>query len=343
MLDKLKLNINFAYDSFKWDSDAKNKAQVTVTIIGFAKHTKHKRFFQDDIETNPKYISPYLISSDKPLGVVQKSSKPLNGLPEIKQGNQPIDDQAYIFKDVEKNEFLKKEPNAKKFFRRFIGAEELIKGKQRWILKLYDAEPSELRQLKHVQERIKMVKEFRSKSKSAQTRKMSKTPTQFNKIVSIKSKFVAIPRHSSNIREYIPIDYFSPEIIPSDATCIIDNANVEIFGLITSKIHMIWLKEIGGKLETRYRYSGDLIYNTFPVPKEYSSLKPLAQNILDIRKKYPKSSLADLYDPKNMKPDLRKAHQKLDKAVERLYRKKPFESDQERLEFLLSRYAEMVK
>ena len=211
-------------------------------------------------------------------------------------------------------------------------------------LDLHDIEPNVLQNLPETKKRINLVKLLRSKSKRGSTKKLADTPTLWQINLIPKKPFLVFPRHSSEKYVYVPIGYLEPPCIPGDAILIIENTPMELFGLLTSKMHMIWIKTIGGKLETRYRYSKGVIYNTFPLPDtNYDGLKSYAQKILDIRENHTDSTLANLYDPDTMPSDLMKAHLKLDFAVEKLYRKKPFESDQERIEFLLSKYEEMIE
>ena len=319
-----------------------------MVIIGLSKNNKgKKRLFHYDagkiIEENPKYISPYLVGSTEYLPIVMETTKSLNGLPEMKMGSKPIDHQRYIFTDEEKKEFLSKEPNAKSLLRPYVGAWGFLRGKNRWILKLHDVEPKELRNLPETKKRIAEVKAFRLKSKDKGTRKLGETPRRYHLNVIPTKPFLVIPIHTSEKREYIPFGYLKPPFIPSNAILVIENASLELFGLLISKMHMVWIRLVGGRIKTDLRYSEGVVYNTFPIPKAgYDSLKQFADDILKIRAKYPKSALIDLYDSDVMPTDLKKAHLSLDRALEKLYRKKPFDSDNERAEFLLSKYKEMT-
>ncbi len=348
LLKKNGLEIIFAYKPFKWSSDARGEAQVTVVILGLSKkNKKEKRLFHMEnkitIEEKYPFISPYLIGSKKYLPVVKENSNPINGLPKIVMGTKPVDGGNYIFSKIDKEKFLEIEPNATPFLKPFVGAKELLHGNMRSILSLQQIKPNELKKLPEVMKRVNAVKLFRLKSSKEATRKLAETPTLYECGIIPTNPFLLIPETSSERREYIPMAYMKPPTIPSNATRIIPNASVELFGLLTSKMHMVWVKIIGGRLETRFRYSVDVIYNTFPIPEDsLDSLKPFAQKILEIRENYPDSTLADLYDPDAMPPDLKKAHLSLDCAVEKLYRSKPFESDQERIEFLLPKYDEMI-
>ena len=319
-----------------------------VVILGLAKKERiPKRIFYPDkseiMETNPKYISPYIIGNDEILPIVKETSEMLNGLPEIIMGSQAIDNGQYIFTHDQKNEFLSLEPKAEQYLKPFVNAKEFLNNDNRWILILQKIKPSELKNLPETKKRIAAVKKFRSASKRKSTQKLSETPRLFQLNVIPSKEFLLIPRHTSERREYIPMGYLEPPIVPSDATLIIENPSLGLLGILSSKMHMIWIRTIGGKLETRMRYSAGVVYKTFPIPAEnFDKVEKEMQSILDIRKENSDSTLAELYDPELMPSDLKKAHLKLDLAVEKLYRKKPFESDDERINFLLTRYKEMI-
>ena len=338
--------ISFAYNSFKWNSEAKGKAMVSVIIIGLSKNKGlKKRLFdhvdEDIIETNPKEITAYLRGSNVQSTIVSRAKKPLNGFPEIHNGSNPVDDGHYLFNESEYLEFLKLEPEAKKWIFPYRSGGDFLHNKKRYVLSLRDINPHELNKLPKTMQRVEKVREFRLASKSKITQKKAETPTIFYRTGIPTKPFLAIPIVSSEKRKYIPMDFMKPPMIPSIKLWSIEDASIELFGLLESHMHMVWVRSVGGKLGTGLSYSADLVYNAFPVPKDYSSLKPYAQGILDVRKKYPESSLADLYG-KIMLPDLLKAHQTLDKKVEKLYRDEPFESDEERLEFLFEEYGKMV-
>jgi hypothetical protein len=346
LFKKYNLKIDFAHQAFKWESESPGKANVIVVIMGFSKIGKHPKklfFYNDDKEIvveNPKFISPYLIGSDKQLPVVRMSSQILNNLPQIIKGSQPRT-KLLIFTTEEKNEFLKRESGAEKLFRPYVNATEFLRSTYRWILNFQNIEPHELNKLNEIKKILEEIKKVRSKSSSAETRELH--PTEYYATVIPTSPFLLVPATTSERREYIPLGYLEPPMIPSNATMIIENADLELFGLLISKMHMIWVRIVGGRLKTDLRYSVKIVYNTFPVPtKGYSSLKKFAEKIIEVRKNHPESTLVDLYDPNSMLPDLKKAHTNLDREVEKLYRTKPFESDNERAEFLLSMYLKMI-
>lgn len=336
--------ISFAHRSFKWDSDATGKAAVHVIVVGLAKNIRTKRLFDGEHEENPRYISPYLIGFDKAIRFVSESAKPLNGLSKLRLGSQPLDGGHYIFTSDEKMEFLDKEPGASKFLRPYVGAKEFINGGNRWVLALHDVEPSEIRSMPEILKCIDNVHVYRSTRHSKPTLELAKTPTQWNNVVWPETPFLLIPRVSSEKRKYVPIGYAKPPIIPSDATLVVEGATVGLFGLLTSKMHMVWLAKVGGRLKGDYRYSAGLVYNTFPLPPgDIDVIEIHAQAILDARAAHSDQTLADLYCPKLMPPDLYRAHKRLDMAVDRLYRKELFKDDHERLEFLLERYGSMAQ
>ena len=348
ILSSTNVEIAFAYESFSWGSESKNQAHVTVVILGLTKkQISEKRLFKtidsEIYEINPKIITPYLRESNTKQPIVKGTSQSLNNLPRMKRGTMPIDGGHYIFTDSEKNTFLENEPDAESFFRPYINGKEFLNGKSRWILKLHDAQPNQLRKMPKITQQISKVREFRLASKSKSTRKLAETPKIFAHTHIPTTSFLAIPIVSSSRRKYVPIGYMKPPIIPSNKIMCIENATFELFALLMSNMHMVWFRGIGGKLKSDFSYSISVVYNTFPVPSgNLNELEPYAKKILDIRDKYPDSTLADLYDPITMPVDLLKAHKSLDKIVERLYREKPFESDNERLEFLLKEYQKMT-
>jgi hypothetical protein len=354
LFDRYHLEIAFAHRTFAWGSEARGKAHVHVVIIGLAlpeQTPKDKRLFDypdlngTPIENSVRAISPYLFDAGNladPHTVVYEKSSPGPGMPPMIIGSKPIDDGNYIFTDEEHMAFLAQEPGAAPYFHPFIGSVEFINGERRWILALHTATPAQIRSMPKVVKRIDAVRAFREKSKSAPTRKLSKAPTLYHVNIIPTGSFLVIPEASSEQREYVPIGYLQPPVIPSNLVRIIENASPALFGLITSRMHMAWLRYIGGRLKSDYRYSIGIVYNPFPWPVLDSTAETrigtLAEAVLTERQKHADSTLADLYDHTTMPADLRKAHQALDVAVDKLYRKEPFTSDRERVEFLLARY-----
>ena len=360
LFDRCKLEIAFAHRTFAWGSDAKGKAHVHVVIIGLDRRENAQAnvrlFNYPDIngqpeETRHPALSPYLFDASgltNPHLTVQEESKPINGMKKLIIGSKPIDGGHYIFGTEERLDFLEAEPDAEPFLRPFVGAREYLQGGERWILVLHNASPDVLARLPHVRERIAAVRAYREASKSAPTRELASTPTLYHVNVLPTGPFLAIPETSSERREYAPIGWLKPPTIPSNAIRLLENATLVDFALLTSTMHMAWLRHIGGRLKSDYRYSIGLVYNTFPTPPAFrkqsaslSRLEPLAQAILDARTEHPDATLADLYDPDLMPPSLRKAHQALDRAVDRLYHRARFSSERERIEYLFMLYEEI--
>ena len=356
LFEEYKLEIDFAHRTFAWGSDARGKAHVHVVIIGLSRQENmqmEKRLFSyPDIngepeETRHKALSPYLFDAgalDAPHLIVKDLSQPLSPRAIMQRGVQPTDGGHFIFSEQERSDFIDREPNVEKFFRPFIGAREHINGLSRWILFLEEAEPTELRSMPMAIDRIRLVREMRLASKKPATVKLADRPTQLEGRSIPTAPFLVIPKVSSERREYVPTGWLEPPTIPSDLIFVLQNATLADFALLTSSMHMAWLRHVGGRLESRYRYSIGLVYNTFPMPPEkadLSKLETLAQAVLNARAAHPDATLADLYDPNSMPPDLRKAHQALDRAVDRLYRRGGFASERERVEHLFMLHEKM--
>ena len=357
LFDRCKLEIAFTHRTFAWGSDARGKANVHVVIIGLDRRElarADKRLFSyPDIkgepeETSHAVLSPYLFDAGgltDPHRTVQSEHNPINGMEKLIIGSKPIDGGHYIFNADERAAFLEAEPDAAPYLRPYIGAQEFLQGGKRWILALHGASPDELAKLPRVSERITAVRNYRLASKSGPTLKLAETPTLYHVNVLPTTPFLVIPEVSSERREYVPIGWLEPPTIPSNLVRVLENAALIDFALLTSGIHMAWLRHIGGRLKSDYRYSISLVYNTFPTPPGFASgnvdfpkLEPLAQAILDARADHPNATLAELYDPELMPPNLRRAHQTLDRAVDRLYRKSGFASERERIEHLFMLY-----
>ena len=353
---RTKLEIAFAHRTFAWGSDALGKAHVHVVIVGLDGRENappDKRLFSyPDINGEPEEtlhaaLSPYLFGAGglaNPQLTVREETRTINGMGKLASGSQPIDGGHYIFTALERSEFLKTEPNADPFLRPYVGAREYLQGSKRWILALQEASPTMLRDLPRVQERMRAVRKFRSKSKRKSTLAIADFPTRYNVELLPTTPFLVIPETSSERREYVPIGWLAPPVIPSNLVRILKNATLADFALLTSTMHMAWLRYVGGRLESRYRYSIGLVYNTFPLPpqnSDWSRLGPPAQAVLDARAAHPGASLADLYNPDLMPPNLRRAHQRLDRAVDRLYRPQKFSSEGERIEYLFGLYEKL--
>lgn len=344
------VKIHFAHRTFKWSNEARGNAAVYCVIIGFAHFdVPNKTIYEyEDIKGEPhelkaKNINPYLVDANNV--VIVRRQKPLCPVPEIGIGNKPIDGGNYLFTATEKAAFLEKEPQAAPYFRRWIGSDEFINGWERWCLWLGECSPDVLRRMPESMKRVQAVRDFRLASVSAPTRKLAETPTRFHVENIPNSYFLVIPEVSSERRKFIPIGFISPETMASNLVKIVPNAKRYFFGILTSTMHMAWVRKVAGRLKSDYRYSKDIVYNNFPFPlnpteAQKKKVEDAAQAVLNTRAKYPGSSLADLYDPVTMPPDLVKAHQALDKAVDQCYRPQPFTSELSRIEFLFGLYEE---
>ena len=357
LFNRCELEISFAHRTFAWGSDARGKAHVHVIIIGlyqkkFARQ-QTRLFSYEDLngepdESNHSSLSPYLIDASKlanPHLTVREETNPINGFRRMIMGSKPIDGGHYIFDEVERDAFLHSEPNAEQFLRPFVGARELVRGGRRWIIALHETPIDVLSRLPLVRERINAVREYRKNSKSAPTILLADTPMSYHINVLPKRPFLVVPGVSSENREYAPIAWLEPPAVPSDATLVLTEASLTEFGILTSAMHMAWLRQIGGRLKSDYRYSVGLVYNTFPTPLGFtnrqtnvSNLEERAKSVLNARAAHDGATLAQLYDPSLMPTNLRKAHQALDRAVDRLYRTKRFESERERVEHLFMLY-----
>lgn len=317
------IHIDFAHRTFRWDSEAKMKAHVHCVIVGFsvAPNSKPKVIFTSDRPQIAENINGYLLDADNVF--VESRNKPICDVPEIGIGNKPIDGGNYLFTEEEMQEFVEKEPASKKWFKPWYGSQEFINRKPRYCLWLGDCPPNELRKMPECMKRVNAVRQLRLESKSAGTRKLADTPTRFHVENMPKGTYIVIPEVSSERRKYVPMGFMSPDILCSNLVKIIPNATLYHFGILTSNVHMAWMRAVCGRLKSDYRYSKDVVYNNFPWPtptdEQKAKIKETAQAILDARALYPDSSLADLYDETTMPPELRKAHQQNDKAVMRAY------------------------
>ena len=347
------IKIHFAHRTFKWSNEARGKAAVHVIIIGFANYdTNAKYLFEyDDIKTEPHIrkvnnISPYLIEY-KDI-VIKSRRHPISDVPSMSWGSKPVDDGNLLFTEKEKDIFIDLEPKSKKYFKPLISASEFLKGENRWCLWLNGVEPNKLKDLKLVLERIENVKKFRLASKKKPTQEAANYASLFAELRQPISDYIFFPLTTSENRKYIPLDFFSKDYIINNSASYVPNANKYHFGILHSEMHMAWIKQVCGRLESRFRYSNDIVYNNFPWPenltgKQIKTVEEKAQKVLDVRKEFPKSSLADLYDPLTMPPVLVKAHQDLDKAVDLCYRPQPFPNETKRIEFLFELYEKYTR
>ena len=347
MLNKYKIKIHFAHRTFKWSNEAKGNAAVYCVIVGFANYdTANKSIFEyEDIkgeahELKVKNINPYLVDAKDIL--ITKRTNPLCNVPKMSFGNMPLDGGHLLLSDDEKNDFILKEPKAEKFIKPLISAYELLNGEKRWCIWLVGAEPSELKQLPEVLKRVEAVKKFRLDSVAPSTQKFSATPTLFRDRNQPET-YILIPSTTSENRKYIPLGFFAKDDIANNSCHTVPNGNLFHFGILMSVMHMAWVKSVCGRLESRFRYSKDIVYNNYPWPdkpnnKQIKTIEEKAQKVLDARLEFPKSSLSDLYDPLTMPPVLTKAHNELDKAVDLAYRPQPFTSEANRMVFLFELY-----
>jgi hypothetical protein len=339
------IEIDFAYKSFKWQNNAKANAAVIVVIIGLRNvSNKPKYLYTDNIKHEVKNINAYLVNADNII--VQKRSKPLCDVSEMQFGNMANDGGHFILTDEEKEKLINSEPLASKYVKKLLGSEEFLNGKNRWCLWLKDLDFTDLAHMPQIKERIEKVKANRLQSSREATKKLANNPHLFGEIRQSESDYLIIPRVSSENRYYVPFGYISKDTIVTDRCAFIPDADLALFGVMTSSMHMVWMKAVCGRLKLDYNYSIQLVYNTFPFPnisqKQKNAITELVWGVLDEREKHSQKTLAQLYDPNKMPEGLRKAHQALDTAIEQCYRPKPFESDEERLEYLFKMYEEMT-
>ena len=324
LIQQYNIKIDFAYRTFRWNSEAKEKAAVHCVIIGFSQYGLSKKYMLYSTESvlrEASNINPYLV--DAPTVLIESRSKPLSDVPIMYLGNKPADGGNLILSAKEREEILKSEPNLSKYILPYTGAVEFINKKERFCLWLKNVSPTDIRKSKVLSQRISSVREMRLNSTAAPTRAKADTAHLFFFISQPDSNYLLIPSTSSENRRYVPIGFLPPNVIASNSTTIVPNATLYHLGIITSNVHMSWMRIVGGRLKSDYRYSGGIVYNTFPWPNPTSEQKnrieETAQAILDARALYPDCSLADLYDEVTMPPELRKAHQANDRAVMQAY------------------------
>lgn len=345
ILNKHRMYINFAYRTFVWNSEAKDKAAVHCVIIGFShKERKTKLLFEDKNSKEVQQINGYLVEADN-VFIALRGKAPV-GRPKLVQGNKPWDGGFLILTEEEKNELISQYPDAQNLIRPYIGSYEFINRKSRFCLWLKDANPSEYRNIPPIMQRLAGVVEVRKKTKTVAVQAQAETPMLFSQIRQPESDYIMIPETSSSNRRYIPIGFMDKNVIASNSTLVATNANLYMFGVLTSNVHMSWMRTICGRLKSDYRYSPS-IYNNFPwpdpTPDQKQKIEQTAQGILDARALYPDSSLADLYDRLTMPPELRKAHDKNNIAVMRAYGFSTKMSEAECVAALMKMYQELTK
>ena len=345
------IKINFAHRAFQWNNEARGKAAVHCVIIGFGlTDVPEKTIFDyDTLKSEPHSvkaanINPYLV--DAPDVVVVKRNTPLCQVPAMKYGNKPTDDGNLILSRAERTELLAKYPAVAGYIKPYMGAEDFINGLERYCLWLPGVAPDCLREMPDVLTRIEKVRAFRGASSAEPTRKTADTPSLFFYISQPNTHYLVVPEVSSERRRFIPIGFMDPETICSNTNYLVPDAAPYHFGILSSTMHMAWTRAVCGRLKSDYRYSGSFVYNNFPWPeptdKQQASIETAAQSVLDVRAKHPTSTLADLYDPLTMPPDLVKAHQVLDRVVDAAYGKTAFKTEAERVAFLFERYQQLI-
>jgi hypothetical protein len=354
-----RLDIHFAHRTFAWQSEARGKAHVHVVIIGFAAFpAKRKTIFEyEDIKGEPHAfqagnINPYL--ADARNVVLVKRTRQVSGGPEISYGSMANDRRktdkglGNLILDAEaRKKLLKESEQLKPFIRPFMGSEEFLNNTQRWCLWLVDAPPSVIRSSPSVLDRVEAVRKAREESNRPETKRLAKTPALFGEIRQPSTPYLLVPKVSSESRPYLPVGFVKPNVIANGSALIVPNARLYHFGVLSSAMHMAWMRYTCGRLESRYQYSSQIVYNNYPWPelpsvKQRAAVEAAAQAVLDARKKFPDATLADLYDPLAMPKDLVKAHAGLDRAVDLCYRPQPFDTDRHRVEHLFALYEKLT-
>lgn len=346
------LKIHFAHQTFAWRNSARQNAAVHVVVVGLAneKDAKEKALYRTEDNkvihrVEAKNISPYLLDAGDVC--VSGRSKPLCAVSTMVYGNKPVDGGHLILSTEEKNQLIEAEPGSSMWIRRLLGAQEFLQSKDRWCLWLLDCSEEQLKSMPLVWRRIEAVRQMRLASKKAATRKIATTPHLFGEIRHpTEGQYILVPSVSSERRMYVPIGFYNADVISSNLNLMIPNGTLYEFAILTSAMHNDWMRAVAGRLESRYRYSATLVYNTFPWPEvneqQRKQIEALAEEILLIREDYPDKSLADLYDPDKMPEPLLAAHKALDRAVEALYRDRPFRDASDRLEHLFARYEKLT-
>jgi hypothetical protein len=353
LFQRFGLKIHFAHRTFAWASEARGKAHVHVIIIGFASFdTTTKRIFDYDDErvvaASASNISPYLIEGSDV--VVSSRSQPICNVPACEYGNKPTDGGHLIIEEEDRQKFLTENPGARRYIRPLLCAEEYLHSIPRWCLWLKDASPADIQNIAGIKQRVEAVRDFRLASKKAPTREKANQASLFAEIRQPTSRYIVIPRHSAETRRYIPFGYFEPDVILHDSCSCLPNATPFHFGVMSSSMHMAWMSTVCGRIKSDYRYSSNIVYNNFawpnPTPQQRARVEEKAQAVLTARAPHlpPRgmSTLANLYDPLSMPPELVKAHGELDRAVEKCYRPEAFQSDRERVEHLFSLYEKLT-
>lgn len=353
--------INFAHRTFAWESEARGKAHVHVVIVGFSKRDKNPKYLYvyENAKGNPTVskvtkISPYL--ADAPIVFITNRSKPISNVPRMNYGSMAIDKKKsesglgnLILDSKSRKLILNQAPAMAPYVRRFMGSQEFINSKKRWCLWLVDAPPEVIKKSPAVMERLKRVREFRKGSNRPQTQKLATKPGIFGEIRQSKTAYLLVPKVSSETRQYLPVGFVKSHVIANGSALIVPKAKHFHLGVLSSAMHMAWLRHVGGRMKSDYQMSARLVYNNFPWPqglnnkqKQVEKVELAAKAVLEARAASPNSTLADLYNPLTMPEKLIKAHAQLDRAVDACYRPQKFDNELARIEFLFNLYTEIV-
>lgn len=347
---QLGVKIRFAHQTFQWKNSAKQNAAVHVVVIGLANEDsiKEKVLFKTmnngtTHRIEVKNISPYLLEGDNTF--VTSRRKPICDVSEMVYGNKPVDGGNLLLTTYEKDLLIEKEPNSSKWIKKLLGSDEFVNGKERWCLWLVDAKPEEIELMPLVKKRVEEVRKMRLASRDIGAQKLAERPHLFRDTKN-PEYYILVPRVSSERRQYVPIGFLNADVISTDRNQLIPNGTLYEFGILTSEMHNDWMRAVTGRLKSDYNYSGTIVYNTFPWPDasevKRKHVESLAEEVLLIREDYPDKCLAELYDPDKMPAPLLEAHKALDRAVEALYRDRPFRDASDRLEHLFSRYEKLI-
>ena len=342
---KSEVGISYAYPSFKWSNNAKYNAGVTCVVVGLQYQPNGSKLYNENSYKKCDYINPYLIAAD--LKYVEKQTNSISGFPVMQKGSQPSDDGNLIIERPECDALLSEYPEAGILIKKYIGASEYIKGDYRYCLWITESLLERAMSVPPIKNRIERVRQFRLKSTKVATVEWAEKPYSFTECRYLDATCIIVPSTSSENRIYIPIGFLDKGEVVSNSAFTIYDAPTWLFGILTSKLHMVWVRTVGGRLKTDYRYSAQLCYNTFPFPKisseKKAEIEAAAEDVLITREYYPEKTLAELYDPDKMPQDLREAHARLDDIVESCYPGYPFASDDARLECLFKLYEKMTR
>ena len=346
MIFEMGLEIGYAYRSFKWENNAKHNAGVTVVVISLRNVTnKIKYLYSEHVRTQVTNINGYLIDADD-ISISRRKQPLTEYLPTMNYGSMPRDGGNLILSETDLADLRNTDPQAEHFVKSYCGAKDFIEGNQRYCLWITDSQAQEAQESPWISSRLRAVSEYRQISDASSTAKYANRPHLFVQRAYRPTDSIIVPRVSSERRDYVPIGYLGPETVISDAANAIYDAEPWLFALLTSRMHMVWLRAVGGKMKTDYRYSNTLVYNNFPVPPLTDQVKEAltqrAFRVLDVREYHCEHTLAELYDADKMPENLRQAHADLDIVLDRIYRRRPFDSDEERLRLLFDLYRQMT-